>query len=96
MLHRLTSRSARRASLFNAGNERDLAVNVLVKDIRELAELVERQLLEHLSVLDTVGDQLTRQLVRASEGQALLGQIVGKVGGVDIPNTYTSSPKAYT
>ena len=82
-LHRAHRCTALGDALLHAGLKTDLAVKILLKEVGEGAVGLQRQGLQYFPVLNTMGHDLTRDLVGGAEGEALLHQVVGQVGGVD-------------
>ena len=82
-LHRSYRGASLGDALFHAGRKTDLVVQIGVEEVGEGAVGLQRQGLQHLPVLNAVGHDLTRDLVGGAEGQTLLDQVVGQVGGVD-------------
>ena len=82
-LHRAYGRASLGDALFHAGRKADLVVQIGVEEVGEGAIGLQRQGLQYFPVLNAVGHDLTRDLVGGAEGQTLLDQVVGQVGGVD-------------
>src|ERR1700761_5464228 len=67
----------------DGSGKRDAGVKVFRKSRRKLAQLFEREPVEFASFIEREPDRLTNDVVRATKGNAAMGQVRGGSHGVE-------------